>query len=173
MIEYIRLLRPKQWLKNLMLFFPPFLGGVLLDFKSVAMGMIPFGCFCLASSATYVINDLVDADRDAKHPEKKTRPVASGAVSSLIAGLLAIILTGMALFFAWRISLTFFIIMSLYASNSLIYSLIFKQLPLFDLFSISAGFFASPVSRWRGLRCRTFGLAVSQRFSAVLVSQHW
>ncbi len=136
----IVLLRPHQWLKNLMLFFPPFLGGILYNLHDVSVGFTPFLSFCLASSASYIVNDLVDVERDALHPQKKARPIAAGSISPTIAVLLSFVLAICALLLAWQISLMFFVILSLYLGNSLIYTLKLKNLPLFDLFSISAGF---------------------------------
>jgi 4-hydroxybenzoate polyprenyltransferase len=154
----IILLRPRQWLKNLMLFFPPFLGGMLHSLQDLGVGFIPFISFCLASSASYIVNDLVDAERDAMHPQKKARPIPAGSITRANAVLLSSVLTVIALLLAWQISLTFFVILSLYLGNSLIYTFKLKSLPLFDLFSISAGFllrlmaggeaFGVPVSDW-------------------------
>ncbi|HEX2768101.1 MAG TPA: UbiA family prenyltransferase, partial [Geobacteraceae bacterium] len=90
--SHFKLLRPHQWLKNLMLFFPPFLGGVLFQQGMLQRGAIPFASFCCASSAAYVFNDLRDREKDALHPKKKDRPLASGAVSSHAAGLLIVLL---------------------------------------------------------------------------------
>ena len=71
-LSYIILLRPSQWLKNLMLIFPPFLGGVLFQSGMIAKGIIPIAAFCLASSATYILNDVLDASNDSLHPKKNS-----------------------------------------------------------------------------------------------------
>ena len=152
----IILLRPRQWLKNLMLFFPPFLGGMLHSLQDYGTGYIPFLSFCLASSASYVINDLIDADRDAIHPQKKVRPIPVGSITPAGAVLLSFVLAGFALLLAWQISLTFFVILSLYLGNSLVYTLKLKSLPLFDLFSISAGFLLRLMAGGEA-----FGIAIS------------
>jgi len=136
----IALLRPHQWIKNLMLFFPPFLGGMLHNLQSLSVGFIPCFSFCLASSASYVLNDLIDAERDAMHPQKRSRPIPVGSIMPTIAVLLSVVLAGGALLLAWQTSLVFFGILSLYLGNALLYTLKLKNLPLFDLFSISAGF---------------------------------
>jgi 4-hydroxybenzoate polyprenyltransferase len=136
----VALLRPHQWVKNLMLFFPPFLGGILHQLQGLSVGFIPFLSFCLASSASYVANDLIDAERDAMHPKKKDRPVPAGSIPPSLAIALSFFLAGNSLLLAWKISLTFFVILFLYLCNSLLYTLKLKNLPLFDLFSISAGF---------------------------------
>lgn len=140
MTDYLFILRPTQWLKNLMLFFPPFLGGMLLDWQSLGPGLVPFVAFCLASSAGYIVNDLFDAERDAKHPQKRTRPIPAGSINHAAAGLLGLTLTIIATILAWRVSLPFAILLILYLGNSVCYTLKLKSLPLVDLFSVSAGF---------------------------------
>lgn len=107
MTDYLRLLRPHQWLKNLMLFFPPFLGGVLQNLQVLHAGLMPFTSFCLASSATYVANDLLDTELDAKHAKKKYRPIPAGTVSPFSAGLISAFLALAAMLLAWRISIPF------------------------------------------------------------------
>ena len=67
MFQYVKLVRPAQWVKNLMIFFPPFLGGMLLDSDTLARGTLPFIAFCLASSSTYIVNDILDR-LVAEHP---------------------------------------------------------------------------------------------------------
>ncbi len=152
----IVLLRPKQWLKNLMLFFPPFLGGMLTSLQDFSVGFIPVLSFCLASSASYILNDLIDAERDALHPQKKARPIPAGSVTPTSAVFLSVVLAGGALLLAWQISLTFFVILCLYLGNSLVYTLKLKSLPLFDLFSISAGFLLRLMAGGEA-----FGIAIS------------
>lgn len=137
---YIKLLRPIQWLKNLMLFFPPFLGGAMFTSGILKRGIIPFAAFCLASSSAYIFNDILDRENDAHHPLKKDRPLASGKVS-LVA---AIILSGLLLLFSLLIGCLvsgFFLILLLaYLVISAAYSLKLKQIALIDLFCVSAGF---------------------------------
>lgn len=154
--DYIHLLRPKQWVKNLMLFFPPFLGGTLFDIQALKVGLIPFLSFCLASSSSYVFNDILDSQRDAIHPIKRHRPLPSGAITPLSCCVLGLLLGGIAISLAWQISLPFFVILLGYICNSLVYTTKFKNMPLFDLFSISAGFLLRLLAG--GL---AFGVAIS------------
>ncbi|RMH39819.1 MAG: decaprenyl-phosphate phosphoribosyltransferase, partial [Gammaproteobacteria bacterium] len=82
MIAFWGLIRPHQWLKNLLLLFPPFLAGRLLGESYSLPGLLlPVFCFCLASSATYIINDILDVELDRRHPRKCRRPLASGKIS--------------------------------------------------------------------------------------------
>lgn len=136
----LKLLRPVQWLKNLMLLFPPFLGGTLLSGGVAARAVIPVLSFCLASSATYVLNDTLDRHKDALHPRKKDRPVASGEVPVPAALLLCAGCLAASLYLAWGISATFVYLLVAYLVISASYSLLLKDLPLVDLFCIASGF---------------------------------
>lgn len=140
MIWYLKLLRPTQWLKNLMLYFPPFLGGIMLQPGMLQQGIYPFVSFSLASSATYVFNDLLDRHHDAHHPRKKGRPLASGKVAPLTAGVLAAVCLGLSLLLAWQLSQTFLLLLLAYLVITTAYSLKLKQLPIVDLFCIASGF---------------------------------
>jgi len=154
----IKILRPMQWLKNLMLFFPPFLGGSIDRLDAVMTGVIPFAAFCLASSSTYILNDIADIKRDREHPVKMNRPLPSGAVSPMIAGTFSFFLMVVSLVMAVYISTLFLVYIVAYISVSVAYSFQLKHLPLVDIFCISSGFllrlmaggevFSIPVSDW-------------------------
>ena len=77
----LRLLRPRQWIKNLLLLAALVFARQLFVPRSLALAALAFVAFCLASSSVYVVNDLVDVERDREHPEKRKRPIASGAVT--------------------------------------------------------------------------------------------
>ena len=81
MIEYIRLLRPLQWLKNIFVFAPIFFSNNLLKPEHFWPTFVTFASFCLISSSIYCFNDLRDVDADRLHPKKRLRPIASGKVS--------------------------------------------------------------------------------------------
>src|SRR3990172_9279015 len=93
----LRLLRPRQWTKNLLLFAALIFAKRLFDPGAVLLATLGFIAFCLASSSVYVVNDLLDADLDRRHPEKRSRPIASGAVAPVRAAAAAGILTAAAL----------------------------------------------------------------------------
>jgi len=139
-LSLIRLLRPIQWLKNLMLFFPPFLGGTIFQIQSFESILVPFASFCLASSATYIINDLSDLNADKEHPLKRFRPIASGDITVKGARLLAGVLIVTCLFFSATISQKFTVLIIAYLLVSVFYSLTLKNYPLIDLFCIASGF---------------------------------
>jgi 4-hydroxybenzoate polyprenyltransferase len=139
-VSIAKLLRPSQWLKNLLLFFPPFLGGELLMPGVLARCTFPLLSFCLASSSAYVLNDLLDRERDLNHPKKKVRPIPSGAVPLPAAWATFIFLLAAAVMVAVGISTVFLCIVLAYLAISVSYSLFLKNLPIVDLFCVSAGF---------------------------------
>jgi len=157
-LSYIQILRPVQWLKNLMLLFPPFLGGSILQVELIGGGLLPVAAFCLASSASYIINDIADRDRDREHPVKRFRPLPSGTIAAVHAVLLAIALLVAAFFLAASISVKFLLLLVAYLLIAVAYSFVLKEFPLIDLFCISSGFilrllaggeaFGVPVSEW-------------------------
>ena len=139
-LNILKLLRAHQWLKNLMLFFPPFLGGTLISDCLVPRSIFPFFAFCMASSATYILNDFFDKENDRHHPEKRTRPIASGQVSATSAWLFATALLICSVLIARNVSTTFLVIMAAYFVVSLAYSASLKDIALVDIFCISACF---------------------------------
>lgn len=136
----IQILRMHQWLKNLMLFFPPFLGGALLQPGMALKGVIPFLAFSLASSAAYVFNDLRDLALDSQHPEKCRRPLASGTLNKRSALVIMTALLLVSGYLASLVSSTFIVFLGLYLVFSGLYSYALKDVPIVDVFCISLGF---------------------------------
>ncbi len=89
--DILKLIRPKQWIKNLFVFIPMFFGGELFDTSSLAVCAVTFAAFSLVASSVYCYNDIVDVDADRRHPVKCMRPVASGAVSVRLAYCLMVV----------------------------------------------------------------------------------
>lgn len=81
MTKYLKLLRVEQWIKNLFVFIPLFFSGNITNLDLLTKSIFAFVIFSLAASSIYIINDYSDIESDRKHPEKKNRPLASGAVS--------------------------------------------------------------------------------------------
>lgn len=137
----ISLLRPKQWTKNLLVFAAYLFGAKLGDPEAARQALIAFAAMCAFSSATYVFNDLLDAARDREHPERKNRPVASGAVSSWAAAGLSLgafaVGLALSLLFLNHSSLAVF---GAYVALQLLYNFGLKAVPVADVFTISVGF---------------------------------
>lgn len=91
--DILRLIRPKQWIKNMFVFIPMFFAGELFDLHSLYLCAVTFLAYSLMASSIYCYNDIVDADADRRHPVKCHRPVASGAVSVRLAYTLMALMT--------------------------------------------------------------------------------
>jgi decaprenyl-phosphate phosphoribosyltransferase len=154
----IRLMRPKQWVKNGFVLAPLVFAGQFLNAEAVTNALVAALLFCLASSATYIINDIQDVERDRKHPKKSlTRPIASGAVPVPTAlGLLALL-------YAVLIATAFYMpevlaVIAAYALLNVAYTFYLKRQPVLDIFTIALGFvlrvyagamaLSVPVSSW-------------------------
>ncbi len=140
MKNYIELLRPHQWLKNLMLLFPPFLGGALAQVDSIFLLVAPLGSFSLAASAVYITNDICDLQQDKYHPLKCLRPIAAGKIKISTALILAVVLCLTAITLAWMVSPLFLIILLIYLGISFSYSFKLKTIPIVEIFCVVSGF---------------------------------
>ena len=139
-VAYLTMLRPHQWLKNLMLFFPPFLAGHVMLPVFVSGGFTVFCAFCLVSSSGYVFNDLLDRQRDLHHYKKRLRALPAGIVSVSGASLYAALLLVCGVLLVGSVSSKILMLLLGYAFVSFLYSLVLKNIPVVDLFCISAGF---------------------------------
>lgn len=135
------MVRPRQWIKNLLMFFPPFLGGSLFSpaFPSVA-GTLSFFSFCCVSSALYIYNDVNDMERDALHPVKRLRPLPSGAVSKRLATGSGASLATLGFVVAALAVQPLVPYLAVYCAVTLAYTIWLKKYPIVDLFCISCGF---------------------------------
>jgi 4-hydroxybenzoate polyprenyltransferase len=133
-------LRPQQWVKNGFVFAALIFSRSITDWHRnarVAAGAI---LFCLISSAVYLLNDILDAPEDRKHPLKRMRPLASGRLGVGTASLAATILAFLSLGSAWVLDHTFFITVAAYGLINVLYSWALKRVVLLDVFVVSAGF---------------------------------
>lgn len=136
----LELMRPKQWIKNFFVFAALIFSKrfiYLLDFSKTLKAFI---CFCLISSSVYILNDIFDERKDKLHPKKKMRPIASGVIEKKEAIILFSLLTPLALILSIYINVYFFITLSLYLVNNILYTVKFKNLVIIDTMSIAAGF---------------------------------
>jgi 4-hydroxybenzoate polyprenyltransferase len=136
----LRLMRPRQWTKNLLLFAALVFAGQLFHPSAFLTACLAFAAFCLASSSVYVVNDVLDVERDRLHPEKRRRPVASGRVSRGAAIALAAGLTAASLALGFGIGRGFGITVVIYLAFSHFYSLVGKNVVILDIVLIAIGF---------------------------------
>lgn len=139
-LPLLRSLRPHQWVKNVFVLAPLVFSKQLLVPESLGRALAALGLFSLASGVVYIINDLVDIDRDMRHPEKRTRPIASGALSIGTARIAAAIMGPVVLLLGTLLSPHLALVLAGYITLNLFYSVVLKHLPYLDVLSISGGF---------------------------------
>jgi 4-hydroxybenzoate polyprenyltransferase len=136
----VREVRPRQWIKNFALFAGLIFSGQLDNTQSFLTLFNAFWLFCMASSATYLLNDIFDVDRDRLHPFKKNRPIAAGLIPIWFAITLALLLIGLLIPLSYTISSSFFLTIVAYLILQLAYSSYLKNVILLDVMAIAAGF---------------------------------
>jgi len=138
--DIFQLLRPQQWVKNGIVLAGLIFSGNAWRFDLCLLSAATTIFFCLLSSSVYIINDIIDAEADRKHPIKRHRPIASGRVTAANAAVLAAILGIGSLAATFILAKNLFIIAAAYAVLSLLYSLFLKHIVIIDVMSIAAGF---------------------------------
>lgn len=174
----LRAMRPKQWLKNVLVFAAPGAAGVLDNADDFVTTVIAFVAFCLAASGIYVWNDLQDVEADRIHPTKRLRPFAAGTVSIGVGRVMGIVLPVAALAVAaatgrWQTVA----VVAVYIVLTLSYTFWLKDVAIIDLLAVASGFVLRaaagavavdvPMSRWFVL-CITFGslfIVVGKRYA--------
>jgi 4-hydroxybenzoate polyprenyltransferase len=136
----IKALRPRQWPKNGFVFFGLIFDKQLFILEPFLRTLAGFSLFCLISSAVYLFNDIADVEADRSHPEKKFRPIASGALPINVAMAAALFLTVIALSLGYLLSPIFALILTVYLATNLLYSRWLKHVPILDVLIISSGF---------------------------------
>ncbi|MCX7362570.1 MAG: decaprenyl-phosphate phosphoribosyltransferase [Alphaproteobacteria bacterium] len=168
-------MRPKQWVKNTFVLAPLVFVRAYLDADAVGNALIAFVLFCIASSASYIVNDLRDIERDRRHPTKRlSRPLAAGIVSKTAAFVLLGVLYGLLALGLLVQPNTVLVILGYLALN-LLYTYWLKDQPVLDLFAIAVGFvlrvyagavaLSVPLSSWMAITtlCLALYLAAIKR----------
>lgn len=136
----IRLMRPKHWIKNSFVLAPLMFTGAFLNPELLCHALLASLLFCLASSASYIVNDIHDVEQDRQHPKKlKSRPLAAGIVSipaalTLLVTLYAILAVG------WLFAPKVILVIVAYLLLNLAYTFVLKHQPVLDIFTIAIGF---------------------------------
>ena len=136
----LRLLRPHQWVKNVFVLAGVFFAGSLFVPEVLGDALRAFAAFCLASSAVYVLNDLVDREADRRHPRKRLRPLAAGTVTSSAAMALGLACAAGAFVLGASVSRELVALLAAYAVVNGLYSRWLKHVVLLDVFCIASGF---------------------------------
>jgi len=185
LFSILKLLRPRQWIKNLTLFAAITFDGTLFDIFALQKVILAFIVFCGLSSAIYIINDIFDVKKDRLHPFKRFRPLAKGDISLYHALLISIVLTVASLWLSATINPAFFLFGIIYLILQLSYSMVLKNIVIIDILAIAAGYilrvyageFASGahISVWLLLTTIAISLFVAvgkRRSELTLISQY-
>ncbi|NYB53097.1 MAG: decaprenyl-phosphate phosphoribosyltransferase [Methanobacteriaceae archaeon] len=133
-------MRPKQWYKNLVLFIGILFSGNLLNLNLFIDSVVAFLIFCLLSGSIYLINDIIDAEKDRKHPKKRNRPIPSGKLKVTHAVFFVIIFWIVAFTVAYFLNISFLGISLAFIILMLFYSFYLKNIIIVDILVISSGF---------------------------------
>ena len=143
----IRTARPRQWLKNVLLFAAPGAAGVLGHRHELVQTVLAFALFCVASSGTYFLNDALDYEQDRLHPTKRHRPIAAGAITPRVAVTASVTLLVAALVLSVPlVSWKFAGVVAGYIVVTVAYSVWLKHEPVIDLAAVASGFIIRAVA---------------------------
>ncbi|MFD3156581.1 decaprenyl-phosphate phosphoribosyltransferase [Haloimpatiens sp. FM7330] len=138
--EIIKLMRPKQWIKNSFVFAAIIFSGNLLNISILKNNISTFIIFCLTSSFVYVLNDIIDIEKDRCHPEKKNRPLASGKVSKVQGIVLNIMLFIVVVILGLSLNYKILAVCIFYMVMNILYSFKLKNVVIIDVMIITLGF---------------------------------
>jgi decaprenyl-phosphate phosphoribosyltransferase len=133
-------MRPRQWVKNVLVLAAPFAAGKLLDLDVLPYVGLAFVAFSLAASGVYLINDTKDVEADRAHPKKRHRPIAAGIVPPSLAVATGVVLFAAALGVSLVASVNLVIVTAVYIAVQLAYCLWLKHEPVIDICIVSSGF---------------------------------
>ncbi|UYQ95064.1 decaprenyl-phosphate phosphoribosyltransferase [Chitinophaga horti] len=182
-MQYLKLLRPSHWAKNLFLFIPLFFAGELTNVEKIIELVKGFIAFSLIASSIYIINDYRDIENDRKHPKKSKRPLASGAVSKPAGLAIFFVCVALGMLMGYLVREKFLFILGIYFVLNLGYSFGLKNISILDIIIVSIGFVLRvkaggvasviPVSEWLMIMVFLLALflAIAKRRDDVLLKQ--
>ncbi|HET9039211.1 MAG TPA: UbiA family prenyltransferase [Gemmatimonadales bacterium] len=133
-LALVRALRVHQWVKNLLVFVPAVLDHKLFDAETMAKSATAFGAFCCAASSAYILNDILDAEADRRHPTKRYRPFAAGTLRPVVGVVLVPLLLGLAFGVSLlQLPAAFVELLALYVVLTTTYSLYLKRIAVVDV----------------------------------------
>lgn len=176
----LRAMRPKQWIKNVLVLAVPLAGGVLFQPSVLAHTALAFVAFCLVSAAVYLVNDIHDVAEDRLHPTKRRRPIAAGELTIPAAWVLAAACAVAGFVVAFLTAIPLGVTLAVYLVLQVVYSAFLKHQPLLDLAVVAAGFLLravaggvathQPLSQWF-LLVASFGslfMVAGKRYSEII-----
>jgi 4-hydroxybenzoate polyprenyltransferase len=139
-MKYLQILRPMHWTKNIFVFAALIFGRKLGEPLAVGRAAGAFVCFCLAASAIYILNDIIDRKTDLLHPEKGKRPIAAGIVPAGTAFMISALCAAAAIIVAFLLASNLAITILAYFVLMFLYSIAFKKMMILDCIVIAVGF---------------------------------
>ena len=139
-MKLLQIMRPRHWAKNVFVFAALIFGQKIAVPVAVCGAIGAFFCFCLAASAIYIFNDIIDRRTDSLHPEKCKRPIAAGSVSISSAVLVSALCAAAAIIGGFALARNFATVILAYIVLMILYSLLFKRMMILDCVVISIGF---------------------------------
>ena len=144
-MKFLQIMRPLHWTKNVFVFAALIFGKKLIGpadevLAAVVSAFGGFFCFCLAASAIYIFNDIIDRETDMLHPEKLKRPIAAGTVTVGSAQAVSVLCALAAILGSYLLGSKFVIIILIYVGLMILYSLLLKRMMILDCITISIGF---------------------------------
>ena len=137
----LRTMRPRQWVKNVLVFAAPAAAGVLTHRDALIYSLAAFAIFCLAASGTYCLNDVMDVEADRRHPVKRHRPVASGVVPVRLAVVVGVVLLAAALGSSAAIGRPkLAMVVAIYVAVQIAYTMWLKHEAIIDIGAVASGF---------------------------------
>jgi decaprenyl-phosphate phosphoribosyltransferase len=177
-VSVLRTARPRQWPKNLLVFAAPLAGATWGRPHGALYAVVAAAAFCCASVAVYFINDVVDADRDRRHPRKRYRPVAAGDLPKSHAIIIGVACAAVGVAAGAAVSVPMLtVVVGVYLGISFLYSFVLKHIPVIELIFVASGFVLRvlggavathvPPSGWFLLVCSlgAFGVAIAKRYT--------
>ncbi len=140
LVNILRLLRPRQWIKNLAIFAAITFTGRLFDLPTFEKVFIGFLVFCSLSSGLYIINDIFDREKDRLHPFKRFRPIADRNISIFVALIISVVLIIASLISAFFVTRAFFLLVICYLLIRIAYSAFLKQIAVIDILILASGY---------------------------------
>lgn len=136
----IKTMRPRQWLKNGLVYVPLIFDGKITDPESVIRTTIAFVLLCMMSGSVYIMNDLKDISKDRQHPKKRYRPLASGQLNPTFAAIAAVFFAAFSLIAGFFLSPAFDLVLLTYLVIQIAYTFYLKNVVLLDVLTVAAGF---------------------------------
>ncbi|OLL75185.1 putative CONSERVED INTEGRAL MEMBRANE PROTEIN [Pseudonocardia sp. Ae168_Ps1] len=136
----LKTMRPRQWVKNVLVFAAPFVGGGLFGVEVLIDCLIAFVAFSLAASGVYLVNDALDVEADRAHPTKRRRPIAAGIVPVPLAYAASAVLFAAAIVLSILSTWQLIVVLAVYVAVQLSYCLWLKHQPVLDICIVASGF---------------------------------